>query len=340
MKRAILILSAAFFAGCAGTNTAGPGPSAAPVSEQVPAGMAERSAKTHTELGTLYLQAGNFVVALEEARLAAAIDPGYAPAFDLMGLVHLALNEMPQAGTAFERASQLAPGDPQIANDYGWFLCLSGREQEVWALRGEGEGNRRIAEISSVISDIAAKTKVINDIVFQTKLLSFNASVEAARAGENGKGFAVVAEEVGNLAQMSGRSAGEISAIVEESIRKVDAIVTENKSNVEKFIQSAKLKVQKSQAVASKCGTMFDQVVDNTTKVNGLIEEISRASSEQSKGIEEITNAMGQIDLATNENSTVTHSVAKAAKDLSGRADVLKEMSSELYQTVHGKKAA
>lgn len=131
MKRAILILSAALFAGCAGTNT-GPGPSAAPVSEQAPAGQAERSAKTHTELGTLYLQAGNLVVALEEARLAAAIDPGYAPAFDLMGLVHLALNEMPQAGTAFERASQLAPGDPQIANDYGWFLCQSGREQEAF----------------------------------------------------------------------------------------------------------------------------------------------------------------------------------------------------------------
>ncbi len=202
------------------------------------------------------------------------------------------------------------------------------------------EGNRRIAEITSVISDIAAKTKVINDIVFQTKLLSFNASVEAARAGENGKGFAVVAEEVGNLAQMSGRSAGEISAIVDESIKKVDLIVAENKANVEKFVQNAKLKVQKSQNVASKCGVMFDQVVENTTKVNGLIEEISRASSEQSKGIEEITNAMGQIDVATNENSSVTHSVAKAAKDLSSRADVLQEMSAELYQTVHGKKAA
>lgn len=201
------------------------------------------------------------------------------------------------------------------------------------------EGNRKIAEISSVIADIAAKTKVINDIVFQTKLLSFNASVEAARAGENGKGFAVVAEEVGNLAQMSGRSASEISAIVDESIRKVDQIVADNKANVERFVSIAKGRVQKSQDVASKCGTMFDQVVDSTSKVNGLIDEISRASSEQSKGIQEITNAMGQIDVATNENSSVTHSVAKAAKDLSDRADVLKEMSSELYQTVNGKAA-
>lgn len=130
MKRAIFALSAALLAACAGTGSA-PGPSTVPVSEQVPSGMSERSAKTHTELGMLYMQAGNLAVALEEARLATAIDPRYAPAFDLMGLVHMALNEMPQAQQAFERAVQLAPGDPQIANDYGWFLCQSGREQEA-----------------------------------------------------------------------------------------------------------------------------------------------------------------------------------------------------------------
>ncbi|MBS1984951.1 MAG: hypothetical protein JST16_12350, partial [Bdellovibrionales bacterium] len=71
------------------------------------------------------------------------------------------------------------------------------------------ESNRQITDIVKVITEIGAKTKVINDIVFQTKLLSFNASVEAARAGEHGKGFAVVAEEVGNLASMSGNAAKE-----------------------------------------------------------------------------------------------------------------------------------
>ncbi len=202
------------------------------------------------------------------------------------------------------------------------------------------ESNKRIAEISSVISDIASKTKVINDIVFQTKLLSFNASVEAARAGENGKGFAVVAEEVGNLAQMSGRSASEISSIVDESIRRVESIMVENKASVEKFVQSAKIKVERSQKVAQKCGEMFDVVVSNTTTVNSLVEEIARASTEQSKGIEEITNAMGQIDVATNENSSVSHSVADAAKNLSVRADNLQEMSSLLYKTVRGSEAA
>ena len=73
-----------------------------------------------------------------------------------------------------------------------------------------------------LISEIGNKTKVINDIVFQTKLLSFNASVEAARAGEHGKGFSVVAEEVGNLAHMSGNSAKEITQLLESSINRVN----------------------------------------------------------------------------------------------------------------------
>ncbi|HNQ58540.1 MAG: type IV pilus biogenesis/stability protein PilW [Burkholderiales bacterium] len=129
MNRVISIILAAGLTACTATGT-GPRPSAVPVSEQAPSGMAEKSAKTHDELGRLYLQAGNLAVALEEARLAVANDPGYAPAYDLLGLLHSMLNEMPQAQAAFERAIQLAPGDPQIANDYGWFLCLSGREQE------------------------------------------------------------------------------------------------------------------------------------------------------------------------------------------------------------------
>ena len=73
------------------------------------------------------------------------------------------------------------------------------------------KSNKDISDIVKLIQEISHKTQVINDIVFQTKLLSFNASIEAARAGEHGKGFAVVAEEVGNLASMSGKAAKEIS---------------------------------------------------------------------------------------------------------------------------------
>lgn len=78
--------------------------------------------------------------------------------------------------------------------------------------------NTELTKITNMISEINEKTQVINDIVFQTKLLSFNASVEVVRAGEHGKGFAVVAEEVGNLASMSGKASLDISEMLETSI--------------------------------------------------------------------------------------------------------------------------
>ncbi len=131
MNRLTLPLLAACLTACAGGPLdRGAGQATAPVSEQTASGAAEKSAKTHTELGALYLQAGNLAVAMEEARLATAIDPGYAPGFALMGMAHMVLNETAQAQAALDRAVQLAPGDPQIANDYGWFLCQSGRERE------------------------------------------------------------------------------------------------------------------------------------------------------------------------------------------------------------------
>lgn len=85
-----------------------------------------------------------------------------------------------------------------------------------------------LQRIVGLINDIQAKTKVINDIVFETRLLSFNASIEAARAGVHGKGFAVVAEEVGKLATMSGKAADEIRQLLENSTREVSLVVRRN----------------------------------------------------------------------------------------------------------------
>ncbi|MGK5085845.1 methyl-accepting chemotaxis protein, partial [Bdellovibrionota bacterium FG-1] len=94
-------------------------------------------------------------------------------------------------------------------------------------------GNAEINEIGKLIQTIGDKTKVINDIVFQTKLLSFNASVEAARAGEHGREFAIVAEEVGKLAAMSGAAAQEIRTLLDESIKKVQGMVAQSRQRVE-----------------------------------------------------------------------------------------------------------
>ena len=199
--------------------------------------------------------------------------------------------------------------------------------------------NEQMSEIVKVIQEIETKTKVINDIVFQTKLLSFNASVEAARAGEQGKGFAVVAEEVGNLAQMSGNAAKEISEMLASSINKVESIAHETKSKVDVLITDGAEKVRQGTKVAEECGEVLAEIVGNVSSVSTMASEISNASLEQSKGIQEITKAMGQLDQVTQTNSATSEEAASAAEELSAQADSLKNQVLTLVAVINGTSA-
>ena len=198
------------------------------------------------------------------------------------------------------------------------------------------KSNQEMSEIIRVIEEIGNKTKVINEIVFQTKLLSFNASVEAARAGEHGKGFAVVAEEVGNLAQMSGNAAKEITAMLDTSIAKVDSIVKNSKSGVEALVEQGKQKVESGITVARQCSSVLEEIVQNVSGVTNLAQEISRATKEQSQGVGEINKAIGQLDIVTQQNSATSEETAKAAAELSHQAETMKAAVDELVATVQG----
>jgi len=198
------------------------------------------------------------------------------------------------------------------------------------------QSNREISEIVRVIGEIGDKTKVINDIVFQTKLLSFNASVEAARAGEHGKGFAVVAEEVGNLAQMSGNAAKEISAMLEGSIEKVERIVEGTKTKVGALVQSGRDKAEAGTKVARECGESLDAIQSNVEEVNQLVAEIASASQEQAQGIQEVTKAMGQLDQVTHQNSAVATQTATAAESLNAQSESMKNLVVDLRVVVQG----
>lgn len=200
--------------------------------------------------------------------------------------------------------------------------------------------NQEIAEIVKVIADIGNKTKVINDIVFQTKLLSFNASVEAARAGEHGKGFAVVAEEVGNLAQMSGNAAKEISQMLDGSIQKVEGIVNDTKTKVERLIVVGKEKVESGTVTAKNCGEILDAIVSNVNEVNQMIKEIAVASQEQSQGTVEITKAMSQLDQVTQQNASSSQESANASEALTKQAQELREVVQKLLAAVTGSRSS
>lgn len=214
---------------------------------------------------------------------------------------------------------------------------ISGSNTEI--MKAITDSNQKIAGIVKVIQSIAEKTNVINDIVFQTKLLSFNASVEAARAGEHGKGFAVVAEEVGNLAQMSGNAAKEIGEMLSSSIEKVEAVVKETEVSITRMIESGRAKVESGVHVAKRCGEVFDEVVENVSAVSRMMEEVAQASKEQAEGVNNISTAMNQLDEATHMNSNTANETSVLAEELARQASMLEKAVRDLELQVNGTRA-
>ena len=176
-----------------------------------------------------------------------------------------------------------------------------------------------------IIQEIANKTKLINEIVFQTKLLSFNASVEAARAGEHGKGFAVVAEEIGKLAQVSGNSADEISKIVEKSVLLVTNALDNTKVKIEKLTQDTTIKNENGYNQAKSCESIFAAINDQISQINGMVKEISIATTEQSVGIEQLDTAITNLQEVADRNRLV-------ASQSTEHAQVFEEQTKELIK--------
>lgn len=133
---AVMLTACASTGGGAASSRAGGGstegnvPAVQAMSQQIPKTEERKKAKVHTDLGGLYAQDGRYAVALEEARQALAADSSYAPAYSLQGLVHMYLGERGLAEESFRRALAIASNDPEINNNYGWFLCQTGRQAD------------------------------------------------------------------------------------------------------------------------------------------------------------------------------------------------------------------
>jgi methyl-accepting chemotaxis protein len=184
------------------------------------------------------------------------------------------------------QANELAGASNAIAARGGEVV-----KQVVHTMSGIQESSKKIADIIGVIDSIA----------FQTNILALNAAVEAARAGEQGRGFAVVASEVRNLAQRSATAAKEIKSLIADSVDKVE--------NGAKQVAEA--------------GNTMDEVVASIHRVTKLVNDITAASREQSSGIEQVTNAVSQMDEVTQQNAALVEEAAAAAATLEEQARTL-----------------
>jgi methyl-accepting chemotaxis protein len=186
-----------------------------------------------------------------------------------------------------------------------------------------------LEEIKGIVEQIKKKTTVINDIVFKTQLLSFNASIEAARAGQHGKGFAVVAEEVGKLAQLSGDASCDIDSLLADSDRKVVEIVGTIKANVDDGSRATETVVES-----------FHQLNDQFQQVERSMESIQSANDEKTKGIEEVSSAMEQLSIVAQTNQNEADSLSSFSSEISDSSESLLHLVEEVKRRLNGARTA
>jgi hypothetical protein len=185
------------------------------------------------------------------------------------------------------------------------------------------ESNDRIQQLVAIIEEIGEKTKIIDEIVFQTKLLSFNTSVEAERAGEHGRGFAVIAQEVGKLAQMSGSASKEISHMVTQTKDTAQVIARENRERVKNGNQ-----------LVQETGGILKEISNSSHSVIASAGEIMQTSKEQQVAITQLTAALSQIDKATNQNLDMAQRTAAASASLNQQSKSLNALVENLLNVI------
>lgn len=195
------------------------------------------------------------------------------------------------------------------------------KQAKQYAEKSHSEMNQMsdsMSELKNSSNEIAKIIKVIDEIAFQTNILSLNAAVEAARAGDAGKGFAVVAEEVRNLAQRSAQAAKDTTVIIEGNIELSDKSV-----NIAKVVRES-----------------VESISDQAAKVSDLLEEIAVATNEQAQGVEQINKAISQMEMALSSNAQTADESASASRALQEQAINVRDIVGSLILLVDGADAA
>ena len=219
---------------------------------------------------------------------------------------NLSVSSNQQAASLEETAAALEEITANITANTQSSFKMSELAQNVTSSANSGQelANRTadsMDEINVQVSSINEAIEVIDQIAFQTNILSLNAAVEAATAGEAGKGFAVVAAEVRNLANRSADAAKEIKNIVE----------------------AASNKAKQGKVISGEMIEGYNELNKNISNTISIIEEVANASKEQERGIIQINDAVNTLDQATQKNAQVANEISDMANNISGMSNSL-----------------
>ena len=222
------------------------------------------------------------------------------------GNIDLASRTEQQASALTQTAASMEELSATVANNTDNVFQAGKLVQD--AVKNAHTGEAVTREVIETMNTIASNSKrieditsVINSIAFQTNILALNAAVEAARAGAQGRGFAVVASEVRTLAQKSAVAAKDIESLIAQSV-----------SSVKNGAQ-----------LVNRSGEVIDSIISSVNKVHTLMEQISVASEEQSRGIGQVGQAVTEMDGVTQQNASLVEQVSAAAAALERQTEEL-----------------
>jgi len=242
----------------------------------------KRSALTVVR-GVQHMSEGNQELSQRTQEQAATVEETSATVEELVSNVN-------QNASNTQRADSLAKEAVAVAVDGGETV-----ERTTQAMNDMAEGSRKIVEMMDLI----------NEITFQTNLLSINAAVEAARAGEQGRGFAVVANEVRSLAKRSSDASKDIQSLVRDIMEQVNT----------------------GKEWVGQLENGFKEIIQTIKQVSDALSEISLATQESSRGIEQIGQGVEELSDVTEHNATLVDELASATEQLNEKAAQLQHMT-------------
>ena len=260
--------------------------------------------------------------------LAGNLDQGAMQTASASRQVSMASNQLSSGSS--QQASSVQETSTSLEEMSSMIRATAENAQRAKALateaRAESEAGAQTMEqmmqamtaINTSSAEVAKIVKNIDEIAFQTNILALNAAVEAARAGEAGAGFAVVADEVRSLAQRS-------AAAAKETADKIEAAIANSRNGSQCSI---------------KVGESLKLITNKVSATDALVAEIASAAKEQALGIQQVNNAMAQMDKVTQSNAASAEESASAAEELDAQAETMKDLVGQLRQLVGGGSSA